>query len=393
VTGPVAPRLDGRIAIVTPRYPPAIGGVELHVGEVVKRLAARGEHVEVITTDPSGDLPAVEERDGATIRRFGTLAGDDVFYLAPGLAAWLLRNVDRFAVVHAHSYHTPLAFLAVRAARWRRVPVVVTPHYHGVGHSRLASLLHVPYKPLGLWALRRASAVVVNSDAERVLIAEHLGRGIRPRLIRPGVTIDEFLPTSPRPDRLASEPVRVVAGGRLEPYKQTERVVDAIRHLPAAFSLAVLGDGPARPAIAAATRQPDLAGRVESLGYVDRAELVARYRTADVFVSLSQREAFGLTVLEAAVAGASVIASDIPAHREIAGLLPEGVIRLVPVDAPAADVAVAIQAAAAVAPPRYSAAWDIPTWDRTADACLELYAHLAARATGDERDGGTRPRD
>jgi glycosyltransferase involved in cell wall biosynthesis len=41
-------------------------------------------------------------------------------------------------------------------------------------------------------------------------------------------------------------------------------------------------------------------------------------RTATSTLSLSAREAFGLVLLEAAVAGSRVVASDIPAHAELA---------------------------------------------------------------------------
>jgi glycosyltransferase involved in cell wall biosynthesis len=372
---------EGRIALVTPRYPPAIGGVELHVGQVARRLAAGGAEVDVITTDPTGELPPLEEAEGVTIRRFPTLARDDVFYLSPSLGRWLMANAFRYSIIHAHSYHTPLAVVSALAARRRGLPLVITPHYHGTGHSRLARVLHVPYGPVGLWALRRADAVVTNSEAERTLVRQRFGRGLRPVLIRPGVEVEEFLVVGGRPPRAPDAGVSVVAGGRLEPYKQVDRVVDAMAHLPFYVRLAVLGDGPARGAIEEAARAPGVAGRVESLGYVAREELVHRYRTADVFVSLSEREAFGLTVLEAAVAGAAVVASDIPAHREIAGLLPDGVIRLVPVHAPATEVAAAIaEAAEAPRPATDPTTWDIPTWDQTADACRSLYASLVAGA-------------
>jgi len=41
-------------------------------------------------------------------------------------------------------------------------------------------------------------------------------------------------------------------------------------------------------------------------------------RTATVTLSLSEMECFGLALMEAAVAGSRVVASDIPAHAELA---------------------------------------------------------------------------
>ena len=54
------------------------------------------------------------------------------------------------------------------------------------------------------------------------------------------------------------------------------------------------------------------------MGSVGDDELHRWLRTAHVFVSMSEREAFGMAPVEAACAGARIILSDIPAHREIA---------------------------------------------------------------------------
>src|SRR4051794_17909485 len=126
-----------KVAMVTPRYAPAMGGIERMVEMVTQGLVRRGVHVEVITTDPTGRLRPVEMIDGAIVRRFRTLGNDSVYYLSPGLGLWLLQHAAEFDVVHGHSYHTPVALQAA-VASWRAgVPLVVTSHFHGTGHSRL----------------------------------------------------------------------------------------------------------------------------------------------------------------------------------------------------------------------------------------------------------------
>jgi glycosyltransferase involved in cell wall biosynthesis len=52
---------------------------------------------------------------------------------------------------------------------------------------------------------------------------------------------------------------------------------------------------------------------------LSRAALAALYRRAKLVLLTSEREGFGLPLLEALAAGATVVASDIPAFREIAG--------------------------------------------------------------------------
>ena len=158
-TGTAAPHPTGaaggdgggrlRVAIVTPRYAPDIGGVERHVEKLARGLVDEGVEVEVLTTDPTGTLPRVERLDDVLVRRFPTLRGDATYYVSPRLALWLLANARRFAVLHAHSYHTPVALSAAIAGLVRRVPLVLTPHYHGTGHSWFRSALHRPYRLFG----------------------------------------------------------------------------------------------------------------------------------------------------------------------------------------------------------------------------------------------------
>jgi glycosyltransferase involved in cell wall biosynthesis len=63
----------------------------------------------------------------------------------------------------------------------------------------------------------------------------------------------------------------------------------------------------------------DVANAIVQLPFLDRAQLAAMYRRASVVVLPSDREGFGLSVIEAMACGTPVIASDIPALREVGG--------------------------------------------------------------------------
>ena len=71
---------------------------------------------------------------------------------------------------------------------------------------------------------------------------------------------------------------------------------------------------------AAARRAPQGASsRIVQLPFLERPQLAALYRRASVVVLPSDREGFGLPVVEAMACGTPVIASDIPALREVGG--------------------------------------------------------------------------
>ena len=136
-----------RVLMVTPRYLPFTGGVELHVHEVARRLARRGASVTILTTDPSGALPSKESVEGVEVRRVRAHPANRDYHFAPGIRAEVSRR--EWDVVHVQSYHTFVAPLTMHAARRAGHPYVVT--FHAGGHS---SAFRHRLRPLQLAALR-----------------------------------------------------------------------------------------------------------------------------------------------------------------------------------------------------------------------------------------------
>lgn len=368
-----------RLLLVSPRYAPAVGGVERHVEMLATRVADRGVSVEVVCTDPTGVLPRLEWRDGVLVRRFPTLFNDAILLLSPQLGHWLRRNAGSYDVIHGHSYHAPVALQASLAARRHGRPFVMTPHYHGGGHSPWLRALHVAYTPAGVRLLRRADAVFCVSEAEQALVRARCGFArVRTSVVPNGVDLEEIeaAATAPRSAR-----VRIVSAGRLEEYKQTGRLLEALAQMPPDFELVVVGDGRARSALEAQAKRLGVHHRVHFAGQVIRPELLGLLKSADAFVSLSRHESFGLTLLEAAAAGAAVVASDIPAHREVADMIsaPPSLIR---VDARPSTVASAVRRVALGGPRPPSQRTGLPTWDAAAERILLGYAGASGRSTG-----------
>ena len=57
------------ILLVANRFPPFIGGVEMHTFEVGRRMAAKGHNVTVLTGDPASTLPSEQTMSGMRVRR------------------------------------------------------------------------------------------------------------------------------------------------------------------------------------------------------------------------------------------------------------------------------------------------------------------------------------
>jgi glycosyltransferase involved in cell wall biosynthesis len=171
--------------------------------------------------------------------------------------------------------------------------------------------------------LRQVDAVVA--------IAEYLRRDLAPlglrrvAVIPNPVDLERFTP-GPKPPALL-DALRLGAGqvvvSHVSNFKPAKRVIDIVES--AANVLAedpdvvylLVGDGPERAPIESRCRALGLAERVRSVGWVDSAEIPAYLRLTDVVVMASESEGLPLIYLEAQASGRLLVASDIPATREL----------------------------------------------------------------------------
>ncbi|WP_305785149.1 glycosyltransferase family 4 protein [Symbioplanes lichenis] len=312
-----------RIALVSKRYPPHTGGVEEHVSALATEYARQGDDV-VVLTYGTGPRPAQDVVDGVEVRRFPLSCTVPNFEYSRALAEHLGMVHGGFDVVHAHSYH---ALPALSAARVRPASFVFTPHYHGTGHSALRSALHRPYRLVGRQIVGRAGRVVCVSAAEQALLLRHFPEAAGRCVVVPnGIRRPDPAPDLTR-HHWAAEIRRsdLVTVGRLESYKGVDHAITALAGLPGRTRLHVLGEGPHRAALAVRAARSGLSKRVFFHGRLPRPALDAALQRCGAVLSLSRHEAFGLVLGEALAAGAKVVASDIPAHRELAAPVPERV--------------------------------------------------------------------
>jgi glycosyltransferase involved in cell wall biosynthesis len=343
-----------KILQVVPRYPPHTGGVETHVAEISRRFVARGHDVTVFTADAGPDVADRETRGGVTVRRFRGFEPGGAFHVAPGLVrAIRLTDAD---VIHAHNYHSLPVFFAGLGVRDRRF--VVTSHYHGGSADDLRDRLLSVYRPVGGWALRRADAVVAVSDWERDRLYEDFG--VDATVIPNGLNVERFA------DATAEERDRpyLLCVGRLEEYKGVQHAIRSLSSLPD-YDLLVAGSGDYREELERIAEREGVADRVEFLGYVPDEQLPGLYAGADAYLTLSEFEAYGMTVAEALAAGTPCVVQEAGAlvdwtDREdcvgVGGVRPE-----------------TIQRAVREAVGRAAPAEPLPTWDDVTDRLLACY--------------------
>ena len=383
-----------RILQVSPGYPPDPGGIEHHVQALSQALVRRGHQVTVlalshpVTDAATGSVTAgaaqSQAADGVDLVRVPTRSIGP-FALPRGLTGLLRSLAGSHQVVHVHNYHSPLPLLTLGAVR--NVPVLVSPHFHGGGHSPAARLAHPAYRATFRARLPHAAGLVFVSAAERQRFERAFGTAVPASVVHHGVRSGSTARRLP----FAERPPLVLSVGRLEQYKRVDLLIEALGRLPAGlpWRAVVVGAGPDLPRLQQLVErcEPAVRDRVSFTGFISDAALDRLMASARVLVSGSAHEAFGMSVLDAVAAGARVVASDIPAHRELAGLAPGRISLWDPADQ-AAGLGRLVETALAVDPgqPTDPLLPTLPSWDDAAAVLAERYAQVG---TGHRRAGAT----
>ena len=304
-----------RIGIVCPYSFDVPGGVQFHVRDLAEALAQRGHEVSVLApADDETPVPgyltpagrAVPVRYNGAVARmtFGPVS-------ARRVRRWL--RAGEFDILHLHEPVTPsLGMLALWIASG---PIVATFHT-ALLRSRALQLAHPIVRP----SLEKISGrIAVSEDARRTLV-EHLGGDAV--VIPNGVSVDKFTRAEPEPAWAGTPQAPTIAFlGRLdEPRKGLQVLVGAVpgvlaEHPGARFLIAGRGADGAQQAQEALGAN---LGSVEFLGGITDLEKARLLRSVDIYCAPNTGgESFGIVLVEAMSAGATVVASDLGAFRRV----------------------------------------------------------------------------
>jgi glycosyltransferase involved in cell wall biosynthesis len=287
---------------------PLAGGAEVHVFEIFRRLVERGHTVQLLTASFRGAMPEVTLR-GVAVRR---LTNRYLYYARVPFA--LRRALATEPVDVVVDVLNKFPFLTPWVAD---VPCCAIVH-HLFGRTgfrqvtfpvALATYLAEKLIPL---AHRRTPMLAISASTRDDLVA----RGIAAdniAVVPPGLDRDIYMP-----GRSSRAPL-VVWIGRLERYKRADVMIDAmpeiLRHVPGT-RLTIIGSGHARGALEEHARHRGVTDAVEFTGFVAEERKVAYLQRASLLVNTSEKEGFGLTVVEANACGTPSLATDVPGLRD-----------------------------------------------------------------------------
>jgi glycosyltransferase involved in cell wall biosynthesis len=286
------------------------------------RQLARRHTVTVLTSRAMG-LPAQSIEGGVRVIRapvffrrrlaVANVASMAAYLPMAALRGVMLRRSESFDVINTH-FVVPSGPVGDLLSRIYGVPNVLSVHGGDLYDptKRLSphrfALLRRPISRL----LRRADALVGQSRNTLQHVEEIYAVRRHSHLIPLGIERPQSVAASTRRDfGIPDDAFVMVTVGRLVARKAT---VQLVRALAAAqrprVHLLIVGDGPDAVAVGNAASEAGLSERVHLVGQVHEQRKYQALGIADIFISATQHEGFGLVFLEAMACGLPIVCYD-----------------------------------------------------------------------------------
>ena len=304
------PLTKKRIGIVCPYGWDTPGGVQSHVGDLAEYLIGQGHYVSVLA-------PAI---DDASLPEYVTSAGRPISIPYNGAVARVLFGpiafnrvkqwigAGDFDLLHLHEPAIPsISLLACWAAEG---PMVGTFHA-AANRQRVAFAVTPILEPV----IEKLTARIAVSEAARETLQIHLDTDA---IVVPNGIYAKRFDHAVIDSRCTGNTIGFI--GRFEePRKGLEIIVAALPEIiPTLPDVRVLVAGPGDADAFLKDVDPSLRSRFTFLGRISEEEKANFMASVGVYVAPNTGgESFGIILAEALAAGASVVASDIPAFDSL----------------------------------------------------------------------------
>lgn len=334
-------------------YPPNIdGGLDIHVAHLFNELRSRGVEVDLaLPVERAPERPGVIPLD---------VEGDSMMEIAHDLSREIVSLAEDYDIIHTHDWFGSESGL--KAKKYADTAWVSTIHSTASGRSHGASNR--------IEQLERAMAE--KSDAF-LTVSRKLAEEVedeyssRPEVVPNGFSKPESCDKEIKQELGIETMVFYV--GRHSQQKGVELLIYGFKKLLSQVdaTLVIGGDGHMRSALEDFVELLGMEDNVIFTGFIASEQLGDYYRAADVFVSPSINEPFGLTITEALESGTPVVATENGAQET----LPDSAIVQVSRDSDSISEGI-LEALERETSPEYEAR----TWSQAAGEVAEIYGRL-----------------
>ncbi len=312
-----------RILITTGIFPPDIGGPATYVPTIAKALTERGHTVTVLTTSEPEHL-----RWDDSIHPFPVIRMNrrqKIWKRLPNYVAQILRYGRTADVIYTNGIYfetaiankflrKPLVMKIVGDEAWERSVRKGWTKDGFEDFQRNRQLWQAELlKRVRSWYARQADKVIVPSQYLARWVA-HWGVP-EGRIVVIYNAVEPINGLKPLPIPLKT-PVKAITVGRLVPWKQIDKLLEALFHVPE-LGLVVVGDGPERSRLGVLAKRLGVSEKVYFAGSRSKLETLRLMAACDFFVLNSTYEGLPHVVLEAMALGLPVAATAVGGTPEV----------------------------------------------------------------------------
>jgi glycosyltransferase involved in cell wall biosynthesis len=321
-------------------------GVAVFVDQASKYLAESGHKVMIIAPSASNTSKLSVKKISPKLSVALLPSRPNPFRPKSSVASWSglsaikgLINDFRPDLIHLQD-PAEISVYALRAAKKRGVPVVITNHsYAGfiLAYLRFLGPLDKLAEKMVLSHLVRTyneCQVVITPTKSLAVSLRRMGVGVPIRVVSNGVKLEKFHPGSVEPELLTKYGIPknkkiVLYVGRLDKDKSLETIIDAVPRIVSKEKKAhfvFVGEGSAREEYEALAKKNKAEKHVTWAGYVshESRDLPKIYRLASVFV-MPSLEGQSIATIEAMASGLPIVAADAGGLRELVSNKKNGV--------------------------------------------------------------------
>lgn len=297
--------MEKKILLVGWGYPPNIdGGLDIHVAHLFEELRELDVDVELVL--PSDKAP---ERE----RIIQVDAGEgDMMQRSRMMSQRVAEIAEDYDIVHTHDWFG--AESGFKAQKYTDIDWITTFHSLSSGRNRDPSE-----------QLQKFERVAADESDKLIAVSERLSKEVEqefgrdPEVIHNGFSVPESSGRDMK-ERLGVKDKMIFFVGRHSEQKGIEHLLYGFKKLleDRDVDLVIGGDGHMTDSLKEFAEMLEVDDSVHFTGYIPEEEKGDYYRAADVFVSPSINEPFGLTITEALETGTPVVATG-NGVEEIAG--------------------------------------------------------------------------
>lgn len=315
-----------KILMFVPFYPPHTGGVEYYAEELALYLSQSGCTITILTPQIPGTARYTQLENIQII----PYPAFEIIHNYPIPKFWrkncwkimsnLRNNPPNIIITHTRFFLS--SFIGALFSAFTRTPHLHIEHGSSFVQSENIFIAFIAWfydHTFGRYILYQSASVVAVSESVKNFL-EVVFQKSRINIIYRGFDAEKINSIAPNNTlwKPASDELKLIFVGRIIISKGIYELVTALASLPLQnWSCVFIGDGTEMQNLKKEIRLKKLSGKIQTIGFKSWHETISILKSSDILINPSYTEGLPTTVLEAALCGIPVIATDVGGTREI----------------------------------------------------------------------------